>query len=328
MTHEKVTLISPSDAHPHGLVAYVCNFLRNEHNVDAHIVSVINMPFSNDEPQRVFSEMPVGRCFVFADSSKPPAIWKDEIEEIAFFLKKSGHCYVTETTLLMPYFLYGRQDHDDKDPKRQNSVLNAKRVAEDISKYVDRVVLIDPHSEQEIGFFDTRSNIIYSSHAVAEHLSRKRHLLENLVLAPTDAGGLKRTEILQSILLKDYDIYLPLIPCHKHSRPKAEVAGQIELSGDVSGKKVLFVDDIGGTGGTSKNCECEARRKGATHVYLYVAFGEFNAGFEKYARLDGVFVTDALPNKYPGKVEVISLNNTIATAVYQAFAWKRITGHQ
>lgn len=339
MVHEKITLLTDMRGSAASYACSTANFLRDEMNIDADISSIEvdnSRPFDNKEPQRVLNKIPKGHCFIFADSSKNPESWKDEIIEVAYYLKRDGRSFSQSVNLVIPYFYYGRQDKEDKDSSRKFAAVNAKRVAQELSQYSDRILVWDLHSTQTRDFFQTRVNHLYTLPALAEYLCEgegksilygAEGSIANFRLASTDVGGLNRVDWLREFIEKRYGINLPpVIPFHKYREGAENVRSSMAL-GDVKETRLLFVDDIGSSGKTIQTDERTAREVGAKAVYLYVSFGEFTRGFERYSTLEKVLISDALPNKFPGKVSVVSLSKSIAQAVYQVFAQEEITGY-
>lgn len=164
-------------------------------------------------------------------------------------------------TLVIPYFGYARQDR--KAAGREP--ITSKLVADMIhTAGADRVVLVDLHAEQIVGFFhkDVRVDHLYAN---SVHLKFIKSLgLENLVVVSPDVGGVKRA---RAFAKKLDDAPLAIIDKRRNPNEHNK-AESLAVVGDVSGKNCLIVDDIIDTGNTIIKGADLLKKNGANKIYV------------------------------------------------------------
>ncbi|MCD6503049.1 MAG: ribose-phosphate diphosphokinase [Euryarchaeota archaeon] len=211
-------------------------------------------------------------------------------------LKSEG---AKEITLVIPYFGYGRQDKKFL----EGEPVSAEAIAKALSRYADKVVLVDPHKDYIADFFDVEAKVVHAYEALVEMLYR---VDVDIVLAP-DVGALERAKNVAKSLGVDWD-YLE----------KTRISGEeVEIKPkdmDVEDKNVALVDDIISTGGTLIEASKALKAQGAKSVVAACVHGLFT----KFAihrilesPIDDVGVTDTIE----GPLSVASAASTIARAL-------------
>jgi len=92
------------------------------------------------------------------------------------------------------------------------------------------------------------------------------------------------------------------------------------IIGDIKDKNALIVDDLIGTGGTLCKSAEILKQKGAKQIYACATHGVFSKDAKKIIKdspLEKVIVTDSIPQKSEGKIEVISLVDLFANVIYR-----------
>lgn len=247
-------------------------------------------------------------CFFIHDSSLPPAEWLMQLHLANYAMKFSS---ANEVVDVLPYHKFLRQDR--KDESRVG--INAKAVADMVGLYANRVLTIDAHFEQIPGFYDIPVDNLYSSITLSEHLKANHpELLEGLVVMSPDAGGTGRARGFANRL------GVKKIVIGSKYRPKeGEVGEDYEIIGDVGGKDVLMIDDMIDSGDTLVKASDAARKGGAKKVYAYGTHGLFteNAREILSQKLDLVMTSDSIYQPPHQKIEVISLADLFAEAIYR-----------
>ncbi|MBI5148619.1 ribose-phosphate diphosphokinase [Candidatus Pacearchaeota archaeon] len=246
-------------------------------------------------------------CFFIHDSSKPAAEWFLELALINEAMRNSS---AKEITDVLPYFRFARQDRKDE----SRTSINAKVVANMIDLYANRVITSELHSPQIQGFFKNPADNLYAFPVVIDYLKEKHpEVLENIVIASPDAGGAVRARAFASRLEIE-----EIVVGYKVRKTAGEVA-EFRLLGDVSGKNVLIVDDIIDSGKTLISAANRIELDGGKQVYTYCTHGIFSGDArEKLTScFDNVFVSDTIPQPVYSGIEVISLVDLFAEAIYR-----------
>ena len=136
---------------------------------------------------------------------------------------------------VIPYFGWARQDRKDK-PRVS---IGAKLVADLLSAAgIDRLITMDLHADQIQGFFDVPVDHLYASGVILPYLQSLNLKTDEFVIASPDVGGSKRANTFAKYL------GCPLVLCNK-TRARANVVATMQIIGDVKGKNVVVVDDMG-----------------------------------------------------------------------------------
>jgi len=238
--------------------------------------------------------------------ASPPA--NEHLMELLLLADACRRDGAVRVTAVMPYVGYARQDR-----RTGRSALGGRLMADLLAASgVDGVVAVDVHTPAIEGFFG----------APVEHLSavpllaaRVRSALprDSVIVAP-DLGAAKLAERYARIL------DLPVAFVHKRRITATEVAVH-QVTGDVSGRAPLIVDDMISTGATIEAAANAVLAAGArtaitvaaTHALLVGRAVEWLRGLG----LQRLVVTDsvALPADVPLPLEVVSLDRLLADAV-------------
>lgn len=117
----------------------------------------------------------------------------------------------------------------------------------------DRVLTMDLHSGQCIGYFDIPVDHVYGDSVILDYLASKRISTGDLVVVSPDVGGVARA---RAFAKKLSDAPLAIVDKRRSAHNVSEV---MNLIGEVEGKVAVLVDDMIDTAG---------ERAGRTHVQL------------------------------------------------------------
>ncbi len=245
-------------------------------------------------------------CFFIHDSSLEPAEWFMQLAIANQTMKNSS---AQEIRDILPYLKFSRQDR--KDESRVG--LNAKVVADSINKYANSVLTIDVHNPAIQLAYEIPLDNLYSSNVLLANLKEKHpYLLENIVIMSPDIGGASRARAFANKLgIKNIAIGWK----YKHEQEIEEYI----ITGNVSDRNVLLIDDIVDSGSTIVAAAEEARKQGAKKIYAYCTHGVFsgNARDKVSNSLDLMIVSNSIPQPKHEKIEVIQLENFFAEAIYR-----------
>lgn len=171
------------------------------------------------------------------------------------------------TSLYIPYMPYARNDR--KFTSYSNFGLN--NFIEALEGFgVTEVVTVDPHNQHVLEDLCKMRLIeleyMTQLQAFSQTIKRERLTPQNewdIVIAP-DKGAKAKAKTIA-------DYYgLPLVCCTKERDPATGKLSNPVVNGDVSGKRVLIVDDLLDNGGTYIQLAQELYKQGVTFTDLYV----------------------------------------------------------
>ncbi|MEZ5723430.1 MAG: ribose-phosphate pyrophosphokinase [Paracoccaceae bacterium] len=199
--------------------------------------------------------------FIIQPTSNPANDNLMELLIIADTLRRSS---ADRITAVIPYFGYARQDRRSK----ARTPISAKLVANMITQAgIERVLTMDLHAAQIQGFFDIPVDNLYASPIFA--LDIKHHFkdcLDEVMVVSPDVGGVARARELAK------RINAPLAIVDKRREKPGEVA-EMNVIGDVTGKRCIIIDDIADTAGTLVKAADLLGASGAKEVHAYISHG-------------------------------------------------------
>ncbi len=202
-------------------------------------------------------------------------------------------------TVVIPYFGYARQDRVFKPGEPES----AKVMCEIIGLKADRVITVDLHKEDTLGYFKCKTKDVKAAEAIADYFREKGI---DLVMSP-DIGAAGRAKDVGTRLGVEYD--------HLNKTRLSGTEVQIKpANADCRGKNVLIVDDMIATGGTIIAANQQLKEAGAKSVSVACTHGVFvNNAIQRLmgSSLDGIFCCNTLENE----VSKISVAKSIAKAL-------------
>ena len=188
--------------------------------------------------------------------------------------------------LIIPYYGYSRQDKKFED----GEPISARAMARHLSINADAVIVVDPHKEHILRFFDIPAFSCTAIPQIAKFL-KGRNI--DIVIAP-DKGAKERARMTSEYIKSDYDFL-----------EKTRIDDRtIEIKTKrlaVTGKNIAIVDDIISTGGTMARVVEELRNQGARDVYVVCTHGLFVANAIEKLRKAGskeIVSTDTILTNY------------------------------
>jgi ribose-phosphate pyrophosphokinase len=211
-----------------------------------------------------------------------------------------------ETTLLVPYLGYARQDR----PSRPGEGSVGVMVVELLQKLKpSQLILIDVHSDLIRKTFEPSVRELSALPLFAKTLSKRP---PDVIVSP-DGGYLARAKQLAGLLDPRPDVAVI-----DKIRPRPNVAIAKELHGNVRGKEIVLLDDIIDTGRTLIEAVKLVFQEGARTVRLAATHGIFSGeGRKRLSRLpvDEILVTNTLPQIRHPKIRVLDIVPLIAKAL-------------
>jgi len=261
--------------------------IANAFGVELNKSSIVE--FSDGEFEPSFDETVRGADVFLIQSTTPPS---DNLMELLLMIDAAKRASAANIIAVMPYFGYARQDKKGK----PRVPIGAKLVANLLTAAgVNRVMTIDLHADQIQGFFEVPVDHLYASELFVEDINSLN--LPNLVVASPDMGGSKRANAYAKMLKSG------VVICYKE-RKQANVIGEMQVLGDVSGKDVVIIDDMVDTAGTLTKAADLMIENGATSVRAYCTHGILSGS--AYERLDSsnieeLVITNTIPKTHNSK---------------------------
>lgn len=247
--------------------------------------------------------------FVVQSCSAPA---NENLMELLVIVDAFRRASVRRITVVMPYFCYARQDKKVKPREPITAKLVANLLA---TAGANRVLTMDLHAGQIMGFFDIPVDHLYAGPIIAEYV-KKSLPLENAVVVSPDVGGVTRARALAEVL------GLPIAIIVKR-RPEPNKAEVTELIGHIEGKTAIMFDDMIDTGGSIVHGAEALLERGSKEVYAACTHGVLsgNAVERLHASpIKQVIITDTipmLPEKRDGKIRIVSVAGLLADAIHR-----------
>ena len=244
--------------------------------------------------------------FVIQPTSPPV---NEHLMELFIILDALRRASAGRVTAVVPYYGYARKERKTQ-PREP---ISAKLVANFITLAgADRLLLFDLHAEAIEGFFDVPTDHLSPHRIFSEYL--KTLNLKHLTVVAPDAGGGRRAEAVAN------DLGAPIAFGYKR-RPDEDSVEVIAVSGDVSGRDCVVVEDIITTGSTISKLALALRSQGAKRVLIAashpVLTGDAMERLRK-ADVEEVIVTDTVPitaEKMGPPLKVLSVAPLLAEAI-------------
>jgi ribose-phosphate pyrophosphokinase len=266
-------------------------------------------PFSDGEIYVQLQESVRGvDCFVVQSTCSPV---NENLMELLIMLDALKRASAGRITVVMPYFGYARQDR--KAAGRE--AITAKLVADLLTTAgADRVVALDLHAPQIMGFFNILVDHLYGSPVLIDYMNSLD--LSDIVLVSPDVGGVARA---RAFAKKLNDSPLAIIDKRRTKHNEAE---SLSLVGDVKGKTAIMVDDMVDTAGTLVKGAELLKREGAKSIIACsthaVLSGPANKRLEESC-IEKLIVTNSIPHD-PTKISKKIVQVSVAKLLGEAIA--------
>ena len=213
--------------------------------------------------------------------------------------------------VVLPYYAYARQDRKVKPREPVTAKLMANLLT---AAGASRMLTIDLHAGQIVGFFDIPVDNLYAGPIIAEYLAKNLEIGPDTVVVSPDVGGVPRARSLAEYLGTPIAIIVK-------RRPEPNKCEVVEVIGDVAGKTAIMLDDMIDTGGSIVGGANALLQRGAKEVYAACTHGVLSG--EAPDRLAAspikkVIITDTIPladKKRDSKIEVVSVADLLANAI-------------
>jgi ribose-phosphate pyrophosphokinase len=203
-----------------------------------------------------------GRDVFIVQPTSPPA--NQHLMELLIMIDACRRASAQRITAVIPFFGYARQDRKDQ----PRVPITAKLVANLITAAgANRVLTMDLHAQQIMGFFDIPVDHLYAAPVVYRYFNKMK--LKDLVVVSPDIGGTKMVSAYANM----FHAPLAIVAKKRKSATEVEV---LNIVGDIDGHDVLMVDDLTETAGTLTRAAEALKKKGAKRVFAAVSHAVLN----------------------------------------------------
>lgn len=246
--------------------------------------------------------------FIVQPGSKPV---NDNFMELLIMIDAFRRASARRINVVMPYYCYARQDKKVKprEPVAAKLVANLLTAAG-----ASRLLTVDLHAGQIVGFFDMPVDQLYAGPIIAEYLASNVVQKGETVVVSPDVGGVARATSLAEM------IGTPLAIIVKR-RPEPNKSEVVEVIGDVKGKTAVMFDDLIDTGGSVLGGAEALLERGAREVYAACTHGVFSGNAVERllaSQIKQIIITDTVPlpeEKRDGKIVIVSMAGLLADAI-------------
>ncbi|MDR3274162.1 MAG: ribose-phosphate pyrophosphokinase [Puniceicoccales bacterium] len=178
--------------------------------------------------------------------------------ELMIMIDAARRASADRITVVLPFFGYARQDRKD----RPRVPVTAKLIANLlVSAGANRILTMDLHAQQIVGFFDIPVDHLFASKLFISHLNKTSR--DNLIVCSPDLGAMKMAAAYADALRCD----LSIVAKRRVNGGNVQI---LTVIGEVSGKNVLLTDDMTVTLGTLNEAAKLLKAKGAHSVRVAV----------------------------------------------------------
>lgn len=245
--------------------------------------------------------------FIVQPGSRPV---NDNVMELLIMIDACKRASARRITVVMPYYCYARQDKKVKPREPIAAKLLANLLA---TAGASRLLTVDLHAGQIVGFFDLPVDNLYAGPIIAEYLAANVVVTNAVVVSP-DVGGVPRARSLAEVLGTPIAIIVK-------RRPEPNRSEVTELIGEVAGRTAIMFDDMIDTGGSIINGADALLERGASEVFAACTHGVLSGNAPDSilaSPIKKLIVTDTIPipaNKRDSKIAVVSVAGLLAAAI-------------
>ena len=258
----------------------------------------------------------VRECDVYIiQSTSWPA--NENLMELLIMIDACKRASARRITAVLPYYGYSRQDRKVKarDP------ISAKLVADLLTTAgANRILTIDLHCAQIQGFFDRPVDHLMGMPLFVKYYKEKfanaTGELENTMVVSPDLGSVARARSLANRL----DVKMAIVDKRRQKQNESEV---MNIIGDVTGMRVILVDDEIDTAGSITNAATALKEAGAIEVYACCTHGKFSGSaieriidspIVELVSLDTIHLPE---EKRIDKIKTLSVDAIFGSAIYR-----------
>ena len=254
--------------------------------------------------------------FIIQSISSPV---NDNLMELLIIIDAIKRSSAKSISIIVPYFAYARQDRSTSG----RQPITAKLVANMISSAgANRVMMMEPHTLQMLGFFDIPVDGLSGCDAFLNYFAQidgtEEEKLNNYILVSPDVGGVERVR-----KYANHFDNMPIAVINKR-RDKPGSVSEMYLVGDVRGKHAIIIDDMVDSGGTLCKAANLVLENGAIDVSAFIVHGILSHNAKELienSKLKKLVITDTIKQgELPSKIKVTSIAPLVAEVIERVYS--------
>lgn len=272
-----------------------------------------------------------GQDIYIVQSTNQPV--NDNYMELLIAIDAFKRASAAKINVVIPYYGYARQDRKAKGRQPITARLMANLLE---TAGVNRIITVDIHSAQAMGFFNIPMDNFSTAQTVAAEITdtiiEGNYDPAECILVSPDHGGLNRVHGVAGYT-GGITNGIAVIAKRRPEPNKSEVEFVL---GDIEGKICFVIDDMIDTGGTIINGAKALKAAGAKEIYIIACHGLFNGeAKQKMCKaiqdkvIKRVIVTDTIEipaeKRFDG-LKIITVSNLIANMVLNSYEKISLTG--
>ena len=167
--------------------------------------------------------------FIIQPTNSPA---NDNLMELLILIDAARRASAGRITAVIPFFGYARQDRKDKPRVPVSAKLVANLI---VTAGANRILSLDMHSQQLVGFFDIPVDHLFAASLFINHV--RQFDTSNLTVCSPDFGSSKMAVAYADALGCD----LAMVAKRRHSGNEVEA---LNVIGNIDGRDILLVDDM------------------------------------------------------------------------------------
>lgn len=249
-----------------------------------------------------------GDIFVIQSTCAPA---NDRLMELLIIIDALRRSSAERITAVIPYFGYARQDRKVKPRVPITAKLVANMIA---SAGADRVLTMDLHAGQIMGFFDIPVDNLYALPIMVPYIKSK-YGTKGITIVSPDVGGVERARLVATRLDN-----APIAVIDKR-RSGPNRIDAMNVVGEVKDEVCILVDDMVDTGGTLVKASETLIKEGAKKVIACCAHPVLSGTARDrliQSPIDEIIITDTIPgccDEESNKFSVLSVAPLFAEAI-------------
>ncbi len=284
------------------LAECICKFLNVE------LCNALIGTFPDGESSVMIKESIRGDDVFIIQSCDYPA--NQNYMELLIMIDTARRASAARITVVLPFFGYARQDRKNQPRVPVTAKLIANLL---VAVGADRILTMDLHSQQLVGFFDIPVDHLFASKLFIDYLRRKN--IENLMICSPDLGGMKLAAT-----------YADVLHCAFGSIAKRRVNSEkveaLSIIGNITNKDVLLTDDMTVTFETLEKAAQLLKQNGAHSVRAAVSHCLLTEnGYSLFERgsVDELITTNSTGISYHfqkcPKITILSIDELLGEAI-------------